>query len=156
MLTFLNPITEDKQPAVAGEDLAQGIWCTEAGLDTTTGLPSMEKVDSDAIAKYNRHLLYVVAKYPIDIEYADTSYETIDDGDHLIRIGNKSGLLIEDSYLSTNSTTADWENASFGDLLVLNTSGFLTITGAGDAGSGRTTVAKFIRYVNGIVWYETV
>jgi hypothetical protein len=155
MLTFLNPITEDKQPAVAGEDLAQGLWCTEAGIDTTTGLPSMEKVDSDAIAKYDRHNLYVVAKYPIDVEYADTTYEDISDGDHLIRI-NRAGLVIEDNYLSTNSTTADWENASFGDALVLNTSGFLTISGAGDAGSGRTQVAKFVRYVNGIVWYEMV
>lgn len=160
MITLLNPKAEDKQPASADEALAQGIFCTETGLSSTTNLPTLEKVDSDAIAKYDRHLIYLVLKYPIDIEYADstgsTNWETIADGSEVIRCGNTAGLLVEDSYLSTNSDTAAWSSASFGDLLVLNTSGFLTISGAGDAGSGRTTIAKFVRYENGIVWYETV
>jgi len=32
----------------------------------------------------------------------------------------------------------------------------LTIAGAGDAGTSRTSIAKFVRYVNDIVWYETI
>ena len=160
MITFLNPKAEDKQPAVAGEALAQGMWCTETGLDSVTGLPEMFKVDSNGLGQSARNLLYVVSKPPIDIEFADsegsTNYEIIPDESHLIRNGNQGGLLIEDSYLVTNSTTADWANASFGDILVLNVSGFLTITGAGDAIGSGTDVAKFVRYENDIVWYETI
>jgi len=156
MLTFLNPKAEDKQPATAGEELTQGMWVTETGLSATTGLPTLMKVDSDGLAKYARHLIYLVSKYPVDIEYADSTWETIDSGDEVIRNGNQGGLLVEDSTLNDNSTTSDWENATFGDLLVLNTDGFLTIVGAGDANTARTHIAKFVRYVNGIVWYETV
>ena len=160
MLTFLNPKAEDKQPATASEELTQGMWVTETGLSSTTGLPEVAKVDSDALAKYDRHLIYLVSKYPIDIEYPDstgsTNWETIDSGDEVIRNGNQGGLLVEDSTLVANSTTADWENASFGDVLVLNTDGFLTIAASGDAGTSRTSIAKFVRYVNDIVWYETI
>lgn len=160
MLTFLNPKAEDKQPAQAAEEMTQGMWVTETGLDSTTGLPTLELVDSDALAKYDRHLIYLVSKYPVDIEYPDstgsTNWETIDSGDHVIRNGNGGGLLVEDSTLVANSTTADWENASFGDILVINTSGFLTIAGAGDAGTSRTSIAKFVRWENDIVWYETI
>lgn len=160
MITFLNPKAEDKQPATADEAMTQGMWVTETGLSTTTGLPTLELVDSDALAKYDRHLIYLVSKYPIDIEYADstgsTNWETIADGSEVIRNGNGGGLLVEDSTLATNSATASWSTATFGDVLVLNTSGFLTITGESDAGSSRTSIAKFIRYENGIVWYETI
>ena len=156
MITFVNPKAEDKQPAYASEAMSQGIWCTEIGLDTGTGLPSMAIVDSDALAKYDRHLIYLVTKPPIDIEYGDSTWETIAITSDVIRNGNGGGLLVEDSYLSTNSTTAAWSTASFGDILVLNTDGFLTIAASGDAGSSRTSIAKFVRYVNGIVWYETI
>lgn len=156
MLTFLNPKAEDKQPATAAEEMTQGMWVTETGLSSTTGLPTVAIVDSDALAKYDRHLIYLVSKYPIDIEYGDSTWETIDSGDEVIRNGNQGGLIVEDSTLVANSTTADWENATFGDILVINTSGFLTIAGAGDAGTSRTSIAKFVRYVNDIVWYETI
>jgi hypothetical protein len=64
--------------------------------------------------------------------------------------------MVEDSTLAANSTTATWSTATFGDTLVLNTDGFLTIAASGDAGTTRTSIAKFVRYVNGIVWYETI
>lgn len=156
MITLLNPKAEDKIPAQAGEALKQGQWVYEDGYDSATGEVKVMKVDSDTIAKYDRDRLYLVLKYPIDIASADSVHEDIDSGDMVIRTGNKAGLQVEDSNLTTLSTTADWENASFGAELVLNTSGYLTIAGSGDAGSSRMVVAKFMRYLNGIVFYETV
>jgi len=156
MITFLNPKAEDKQPATAAEAMVQGNWVTETGLSSTTGLPTLEIVDSDALAKYARNLIYLVSKYPIDIESADSTWETIAINSEVIRNGNQGGLLVEDSTLATNSTTSTWSSATFGDILVLNTSGYLTITGESDAGTGRTSIAKFVRYENGIVWYETI
>lgn len=156
MITLLNPLAETMIPVQAGEALKQGMWVTETGYNATSGEVEVEKVDSDGIAKYDRDKIFLVLSYPIDIAGDEDTYETIAHDAMCIRTGNYAGLQVEDDALVANSTTTNWGLTAFGADLVLNTNGFLTEDGKADAGSSRTIIAKFLRCVNDIVFYQTV
>ncbi len=155
MITFLNAKAEDKTPAIANEALTQGQYCTVAGISGDDFL--MDAVDAAGDAQDTRDKLYLVMKDTIVLDGDDdTDHDTIASGAHLIRIGHAPGLQVEDSMLTTNSAAAVWSGATVGDLVILNTSGYLTLVGASDDPTSATPIGKFIKLVNDIVSYEMV
>ncbi len=156
MITLLNAAPEDKIPAVANEAMVQGQFCVIGGYDGDDALMDIaDTVDDDELDTNN---LYLIMEYAIRVEGTETDdWDDIADEARVNRVAVKSGLLIEDNELATNSGTAVWGSATENDPMVLNTSGFLTLDGAGDdPGAGATIIAKFIRIQNGIIFYEMV
>jgi len=155
VITLLNAKPEDKIPAVANEALKQGQWCivaSESGGDFY-----MDAVDAAGDCQAARYTLYMVHKEAINIEGEEEDlWDDIAEDAHVIRIGQIPGLMVEDTMLTTNSAVADWANASAADLMILNTSGYLTLVGASDDPTSATIVAKLISLVNGIITYEMV
>jgi len=154
VITLLNAAPEDKIPAVANEAMVQGNFCTIGGYDGDDAQMDIAAGgDDDDVSA-----LYLVLAYAYRLEGTEEDdWDDIADTDRVLRVPVKSGLLVEDSLLATNSATAAWGSATAGDAMILNASGFLTLNGAGDdPGAGATIIAKFIRIQNGIVFYELV
>ena len=156
MITLMNAAPEDKIPAVANEAMVQGQFCFIASYDGDDALMAIADTTDDDELDVDK--LYLVMAYAYRVEGTEEDdWDDIAAEDRVLRIPIKSGLLIEDSLLATNSATANWAGASAGDAMILNTGGFLTLNGAGDdPGAGATIIAKFVRIQNGIVFYELV
>lgn len=154
MITLLNAAPEDKIPAVANEAMVQGNFCVIGGYSGDDALMDIAAGgDND-----DANALYLVLSYAYRMEGTEEDdWDDISANDRVLRVPIKSGLLVEDSLLSTNSSTANWSGASAGAEMILNASGFLTLNGAGDdPGAGATIIAKFNRIQNGIIFYELV
>lgn len=156
MITLLNAAPEDKIPAVANEAMVQGQFCTIASYDGDDAKMAIADASDDDELDTNK--LYLVLAYAYRVEGTEhDDWDDIASADRVLRVPIKSGLLIEDNELATNSGTANWSGASEGDEMILNTNGFLTLNGAGDdLGAGATIIAKFSRIQNGIIFYEMV
>ena len=154
MITLLNAAPEEKIPAVANEAMVQGNFCNIASYDGDDA--RMDIADGSNDDDVNK--LYLVLAYAYRMEGTEEDdWDDIAADDRVLRVPIRSGLLVEDSLLATNSATANWSGASAGDEMVLNASGFLTLNGAGDdPGAGATIIAKFIRIQNGIIFYALV
>lgn len=154
MITLKNVASEDKIPAVANEAMVQGNFCTIGGYDGDDAQMDIAAGGNDD----DVNALYLVLKYAYRVEGTETDdWDDIADTDRVLRVPIKSGQLVEDNELATNSGTANWAGASANDEMILNASGFLTLNGAGDdPGAGATIIAKFIRIQNGIIFYELV
>jgi hypothetical protein len=154
VITLLNAAPEDKIPAVANEAMVQGNFCVIGGYSGDDALMDIAAGgDND-----DANALYLVLSYAYRMEGTEEDdWDDISANDRVLRVPIKSGLLVEDSLLSTNSSTANWSGASAGAEMILNASGFLTLNGAGDdPGAGATIIAKFNRIQNGIIFYELV
>ena len=153
MITLLNVKANDKMPRAAGEALTQGQWCSEVGYNAD-GEVEVEFVDSIALASQSRKKLGLVVQYPADKEGDEATYDDIAISSMLVFVVAE-GLEVEDDALVANSTTTTWTGLSYGDPLVINTSGYLTSSVAGDAPAGALKVAEFMRGIDGIVFYRT-
>jgi hypothetical protein len=154
VITLKNAKAEDKISAVANEDLKQGQYCTIASISGEDY--AMDAVDAAGDVQGTRDTLYMVIKEPINIESADSVYEDISDGDHVMIIGAVGGLLVEDTALAANSASANWAGASVGAKMVCNATGFLTLDGAADDEGTSAHIAKFVSLVNDIITYEMI
>jgi hypothetical protein len=156
VITLLNAAPEDKIPAVANEAMVQGQFCTIASYDGDDAKMAIADTADDDELDTNK--LYLVLEYAYRVEGTEhDDWNVIASADRVLRVPIKSGLLVEDNELATNSSTASWSGATEGDAMILNASGFLTLDGAGDdPGAGATIIAKFIRIQNGIIFYEMV
>lgn len=154
MITLLNAAPEEKIPAVANEAMVQGNFCVIGGYSGDDALMDIAAGGDDDDA----NALYLVLAYAYRVEGTEEDdWDDIAAEDRVLRVPIRSGLLVEDSLLATNSATANWSGASAGAEMILNASGFLTLNGAGDdPGAGATIIAKFIRIQNGIIFYELV
>ena len=160
MITLLNAAPEDKIPAVANEAMVQGQYGVISGYDGDDALMNIaDTADDDELDVNN---LYLIMEYATRIEGTEEDdWDDIADEARVNRVPIKSGLLVEDSLLSTNVTgqgvTVTFALARPGDLMILNANGFLTLDGADDdPGAGATVIAKFKKIINGIVFYEMV
>lgn len=154
MITLLNAAPEEKIPAIANEAMVQGQFCVIGGYSGDDALMDIAAGgDND-----DANALYLVLAYAYRVEGTEEDdWDDIAATDRVLRVPIRSGLLVEDSLLATNSATASWSGASAGAEMILNASGFLTLNGAGDdPGAGATIIAKFIRIQNGIIFYELV
>jgi len=156
VITLLNAAPEDKIPAVCNETTVQGVFGVIGGYSGDDALMNIaDGVDEDQL---DPNHLYLILAYAYRVEGTEEDeWDDITATDRCLRVPIKSGLLVEDSMLATNSGTAAWTSATAGDAMVLNTNGFLTLDGAGDdPGTDATIIAKFIRIQNGIIFYEMV
>lgn len=160
MITLLNAAPEDKIPAVANEAMVQGVFGVISGYDGDDAL--MNIADGSDEDQLDPNHLYLLLEYATRVEGTEEDdWDDIANTDRILRVPIKSGLLVEDSLLSTNVTgqgvTVTFALASAGAAMVLNTNGFLTLDGADDdPGTDATVIAKFNRIQNGIVFYEMV
>ena len=156
MITLKNVPSENKIPAVANEAMVQGQFCVIGGYSGDDALMDIADTTDDDELDVNK--LYLVLAYAYRVEGTEEDeWDDIADTDRVLRVPIKSGQLVEDSLLATNSSTASWSGASAGAEMILNASGFLTLNGAGDdPGANATIIAKFIRIQNGIIFYEMV
>jgi hypothetical protein len=156
VITLKNVAPENKIPAIANEAMVQGQFCVIASYSGDDALMAIADTANDDELDTNH--LYLVLAYAYRVEGAEEDdWDDIAATDRVLRVPIKSGQLVEDSTLATNSATAAWTSATAGDEMILNASGFLTLNGAGDdPGANATIIAKFIRIQNGIIFYEMV
>lgn len=154
MVTLLNVKAEDKLSRKLAAQMTQGQWGYENAVDTD-GEITVTPVASDIDAQKDKHSLGLVAYFPVDPAGDEDEHDAIA-ADKMVVFVSAPGVEVEDDKLASNSTTANWAGASFGDKMVVNASGYLTLVGAADAPAGATEVAEFIKYENGIVFYRTL
>jgi len=154
VINFVNIKAQDKLSEKAGTALTQGMWGFESGYNTEGDI-QVSRVSNDTHAGYAVSKLGLVMNYPVDREGDEAAHDAIKIGDGII-FAKAADIVVEDDKLATNSTTPAWASLSFGDNLVVNNDGYLTVVGAADAPAGATPVAEFLKYENGIVFYRTV
>ena len=154
MINLLNVKPQDSESAKLYVAMTQGQWGFETGYDTD-GTIQIDKVDADADAQLAASRLGLVAYFPVKRDGDEDDYDALSADDMVVFI-SASGVDVEDDKLATNSTTTTWSGLSFGDALVVNTSGYLTSSAAADAPASATEVAMFLKYENGIVFYRTL
>ena len=154
MITLLNAKPEDLNSRKTYVALTQGMWAFESAYDTDNSI-FVDKVDDATAAGYDANKLGLVVYYPVARDGGESDYDDID-ADTMVVWVSAPMVEVEDDKLATNSTTAAWDSATMGDTMVVNTDGYLTLTGAADAPSEATSVAEFMKYENGIVFYRTL
>jgi len=154
VINFLNIANEQKHSRKLGEAATQGMWGFESGYDSDGDI-LVSVVDDTTAAAYAGDTLGIIMNYPVDLEGDEAYHDTLAIGDRVILVKG-AGVEVEDDVLYANSTTADWDNASFGDRMCINTDGYLTLYASADADTGSVMVAEFMKVENEIIFYRTI